>query len=141
MHPLIAYEWMFGVTECLHILGFAVAVGSIALVDLRLLGLGLRETTAASVHEQMRRWTLGGLLLAVASGLVILSTDASRYLAHPVMQFKLAALGLATLLNYTWHTRVVRASQPPAAHCLLAALPSLLLWASIVFAGIFYAFF
>jgi hypothetical protein len=42
-------EWAFPMAECIHIGGFAVGVGSIALVDFRLLNLGLRKETAARI--------------------------------------------------------------------------------------------
>ena len=139
MHPLIAYEWLFGVTECLHIIGFAIVVGSTAIVDVQLLGLRFPGTTPAAVHREMAPWTLGGILLAVFSGIVILSTDASRYLAHPIMQAKLVVMAAAILLNYSWRNRVAREGSPTSA-ARFVAIPSLVLWVSVVFGGVFYAF-
>ena len=42
-NPLNTNEWAFPVCEVLHILGFAVAIGTIAMVDLRLLGIGMKR--------------------------------------------------------------------------------------------------
>ena len=41
-------EWAFPLAECVHIGGFAIGVGSIALVDFRLLNLGLRQETTGA---------------------------------------------------------------------------------------------
>lgn len=139
MHPLIAHEWLFGVTECLHIAGFAVAVGATAVVDLQLAGILFPKATPAAVLREMGPWIAGGILLAVASGIVILSTDLSRYLAHPTMQFKLALLSVAVLFNYTRHNRVARRGSPGRS-ARLVAMSSLVLWSSVIFAGLFYAF-
>ena len=40
-------EWAFPVVESLHFIGFALLIGTIAIVDLRLLGIGMRRQTAA----------------------------------------------------------------------------------------------
>jgi hypothetical protein len=139
-HPLIASEWLYGLTECLHIVGFAIAVGSIALVDLHLAGLGFPGTTPAMVLAQTASWTRRGLVLTSVAGGTILTTDGARYLAHPTMRLKLLAFGLAVLFNYTWHRRAVakpgRGLRGPGA----AAAVSLLLWIVVVFGGLFYAF-
>jgi hypothetical protein len=139
MHPLIAHEWLYGLTECLHITGFAIAVGATAIVDLQLAGILVPKATPAAVLREMAPWTAGGILLAVASGIVILSTDLGRYLAHPTMQFKLVLLSVAVLFNYTWHSRVAGRTSPGRA-ARLVAISSLLLWSSVIFAGLFYAF-
>jgi hypothetical protein len=139
-HPLIAYEWLFGLTECLHIVGFAIAVGSIALVDLHLAGLGFPGSTPAMVLAQTASWTRRGVVLASISGVTILTTDVARYLAHPTMRLKLLVFVLAVLFNDTWHRRAVihpgRGLRGPRA----AAAASLLLWIVVVFGGLFYAF-
>jgi hypothetical protein len=51
-------EWAFPLAECVHIGGFAIGVGSIALVDFRLLNLGLRDATPAQVLRSTEPWTL-----------------------------------------------------------------------------------
>ena len=139
MHPLIRYEWLYGLTECLHIIGFAVAVGSMAIVDLHLVGWGFPDTPAAESLRATAPWTKAGLILATVSGLIILSTDAGRYLAHPTMLAKLAVFALAVVFNYSWHARVAGDTRPPATAKVVATV-SLLLWTFVVFGGIFYAF-
>ena len=45
-NPLNESALAFPILECFHILGFAITVGTIALVDFRLLGFGmLRQST------------------------------------------------------------------------------------------------
>ena len=50
-------EWAFPLAECVHIGGFAIAVGSIALVDFRMLNLGFRDATAARILRYTELWT------------------------------------------------------------------------------------
>jgi hypothetical protein len=75
----------------------------------------------------------------MTSGLLILSTDPVRYFAHPAMRLKLVLLAAAIVFHFTIHNRVAEASTPRAAGPAVAAI-SLVLWVSIVFGGIFYAF-
>jgi hypothetical protein len=136
---LIVHEWAFGLTEIAHIVSLAVSIGSIALVDLRLLGLGPRDVTPARLVRATAIGTVIGLVTAITSGLIIASTDPTRYFNHPTMQLKLLLVIVGLVFNYTLHNRVAVGTYSPAAGRIVAAL-SLAIWTTAVFSGIFYAF-
>ena len=136
---LNVHEWAYGLTEVAHILSLAVGIGLIVLVDLRLLGVGLSRATPERLARATALGTLVGLIVAVTSGLMILSTDPVRYATHPTMRLKLVLLLAALAFNYTVRARVLRAGRVSMASRSVAAA-SLALWVSIVFSGIFYAF-
>ena len=138
-NPLNTTEWAFPFFECIHIASFAMSVGTIALVDLRLLGLGMRHQTAAQLVKDMMLWTLAGLLIVITSGLVIFTSDPLRYYYNPSFRLKIICLLIAIIYNYTIH-RKVALSKPAMFVAQLVAAISLLLWVTIVFAGLFYAF-
>ena len=138
-NPLNQIEWMFGFLECVHILSFAVAIGTIGLVDLRLLGSGPKGATAAQLHRDTLFWTIGGLAFAITSGLLLFSTDPERYAANPAFRFKAVCLCLALIYNYTVHRKVAVSKASPTASALAGAV-SLLLWIPVIFGGLFYAF-
>jgi hypothetical protein len=133
------HEWAYGLTEVAHILSLAVGIGLIALVDLRLLGMGLSGSSPARLARATTLVSLVGLIIAVTSGLMILSTDPIRYIAHPTMRLKLVLVPIALAFNYTIRARIVRGGYLPAVGRSVAVV-SLMLWVSIVFSGIFYAF-
>ena len=54
-NPLNSSEWSFPILECFHIVGFAVAIGTVAIVDFRLLGLGLRRQTPRQLTKDTAR--------------------------------------------------------------------------------------
>ena len=64
-NPLNESALAFPILECFHILGFAMAVGTIALVDFRLLGFGLRQN-AGELAKALAPWTLFGLITGSA---------------------------------------------------------------------------
>jgi hypothetical protein len=138
-NPLNNTEWAFPLTECFHIGAMALSIGTIVLVDLRLMGLGLRRQTAAQVLASTDPWTLCGLVVAIASGLTIFSSDPRAYVRNSVFLFKMAALLAAIVYNYTLHRGVARGAASGFVRAVVAC-GSVLLWCSLVFAGIFTAF-
>jgi hypothetical protein len=138
-NPLNGNDWSFPLFEIIHIASFAMSVGTIALVDLRLLGLGMRHRTPAQLVKDTELWTQWGILLALTSGIVLVTTDPASYLRNPAFRFKMACFLAAIVYNYTVH-RMVAASEHSAVAGRLAGAVSIVLWLSVVFAGIFYAF-
>lgn len=138
-NPLNTTEWAFPVCEVLHIIGFATLVGTIAIVDLRLLGLGMKKATPAELWRDTAPWTLAGLALALISGPLIFSSDPVKYLFNEAFRFKMTCLVLAILYNYTIQRKVALANASGMG-AALTALVSLALWVSVVFGGLFIGF-
>jgi hypothetical protein len=138
-NPLNSNEWAFPLTECFHIGAFALSIGTIAVVDVRMLGLGLLKSTPAQLLKDTGLWTLAGLIIVITSGLAIFSSDPVHYYYNDPFRFKVTALLAAIIYNYTIH-RKVALSNASGGVSVAVAVCSLLLWLSIVYAGIFIAF-
>ena len=137
-NPLNNNEWAFPLTECFHITSFALSIGTIMLVDLRLMGLALKKATPAQLVKDTGIWTIVGLIIVIFSGLLIFSSDPIRYTYNAGFQWKMIALVVAILYNYTIHRRVAMAGAP-GAQKLVGAL-SVLLWVLVPFGGIWISF-
>ena len=133
-------EWAFALAECVHIGGFAVGVGSIALVDFRMLNLGLRHETAGGILRYTQPWTLFALVFVLFSGMVLFLSQADIYLHNLVFPIKIYVLVAALIYNFTVHRKVATMENPPPLLSKLVAAVSLLLWVSVVFGGIFTGF-
>lgn len=138
-NPINNIEWLFPLLECIHISMFAVSVGTIAIVDLRLLGVGLRSQTPAQLTKDTTLWTLMGLFIVITSGLLIFTSDPLRYYYNPTFRFKVECLLVAIIFNYTIHRKVALSNPSPGVGALVGGI-SLLLWVAVVFAGLLYAF-
>jgi uncharacterized protein DUF6644 len=138
-NPLNSNEWAFPVAECFHIVAFALSIGTIALVDLHLLGAGMRHQTARQLTKDTSPWTLAGFVIVIFSGLLIFSSDPVRYYYNDAFRFKIAALVVGIVYNYTIHRRAVLADASPAVGALAGGF-SLLLWVSVVFSGLWIGF-
>jgi hypothetical protein len=129
-------EWGFAVAECFHIVFFGVAIGTIMIVDLRLLGLAFPKTTPAKLLHDTWVYTLIGLVVTVLAGMGLFLTDPRMYYFSPWFRFKAVALLLAILYNYTVHFKVASSSPSKGMGVVVGAI-SVLLWISVVTGGLF----
>jgi hypothetical protein len=133
-------EWAFPLAECLHIGGFAIGIGSIALVDFRMLNLGLRHETAARILKYTEPWTVIALAFVVFSGAALFLSQTGIYLINQIFPLKMYVLLAALIFNFTIHRKVAKMDNPPPVLSRFVAVISLLLWVSVVFGGIFTGF-
>jgi len=138
-NPLNNNEWSFPLFECIHIATFAMAIGTIAIVDFRLLGIAMRRQNPVELMKSTSLWTLIGLIVSITTGLVIFTTDPVAYYYNPSFRYKCIALVVAIVYNYTIHRKTVLSEAGPVVRGLVGGV-SLLLWISIVFSAIFYSF-
>jgi hypothetical protein len=137
-NPLNSSELSFPILECFHIVGFAFSVGTIALVDFRLLGWGMRREKPSQIVRDTAYWTLGGLVVMVMSGLMLFSSDPDMYYLNWAFNLKMFFLVLAIIFNYTIHRKTAMSDAPTGGK--LVACISLCLWAAVIFGGIFIGF-
>jgi hypothetical protein len=136
-NPLNESSLTFPILECCHIVGFVCGVGTIALVNFRLLGVGLTQKSAAQLWSDTMPWTLGGLSLVIFSGLLLFATNPDVYYLNYAFLLKMFFLVLAVLFYYR---TVHKAAGAPAGKSRLVACISLGLWALVLFGGIFIGF-
>src|SRR5688572_27527778 len=84
--PLAAYigeSWWFPFLESIHVLTATFVVGSILMVDLRLLGLAAHRHPVGRIIREVVPWTLGACAISVLAGLGLFVTRASHYAGNP----------------------------------------------------------
>jgi hypothetical protein len=138
-YPLNNNEWSFPVVECVHIIGFAFSIGTVAIVDLRMLGLGMLRQTSSQLVKDTAPWTLWGLVVMLISGPLIFFSDPNMYLHNQSFRFKITALLLAILFNYTIHRKAALSDASGVWGKLVGGV-SMALWLSVVAGGLFIAF-
>ena len=133
-------EW-FPLVKGVHLAGIGLLVGTIAVVDLRLLGL-LRQRSVRSLARRLLPWTAGSFLLIVPSGLSMFVGYASDLIASPVFVLKMCLLLCAGVNAAVFHAGVFRSAAswdvgvaPPTA-ARAAGAASLALWASVITCGL-----
>jgi len=129
--------WDFAVIEMFHLLGLALLGGAMLIVDLRLLGIGLRRLPAAQVARQLLPVLLVGLGTMLVSGALMVTAYPLKYYFNPWFRWKMLFLAFAVVVYFLLHRRIVRSheSLPTPAVSKLAALLSLTLWLCVGLAG------
>jgi hypothetical protein len=132
---------IYALTSAAHIMGLGLLFGSIVAVDLRLAGFG-RALTGEAVAT-LRRITVTGLALAVATGVLLASTKPFEYAANPYMLAKLAMLALAianALAFELWQRSRGLPAAIEAGAARLFGLASMALWIAVIILGRMIAF-
>jgi len=123
--------------QSVHLVGLTVLLAAIVVLNLRLAGVSMIDSSLASLERQLRPWALAGVTVSIASGLVIFIGTPAKYLASNPFRFKMAVLCLAVLLQFVVLRRFF-ASDPGnrsrAINVIVAGL-FLTLWFSIGWAG------
>ncbi len=125
------------VIQAFHLFGITLLLGSMVILNFRMLGIGLGKIRLAVVAKQVWSWGTAGLLLAIASGFLVFVVDPARYAANYSFVTKMSLLLVAILFQYTFYRKVVRAESAAAAPRRLVVVPilSLLLWFGVGWAG------
>jgi hypothetical protein len=130
---------IFPALEVFHILGFALLIGSVALVDFRMLGIGLTRYQPAELSKTMFPWLHLGLAFILFSGPLMYATDPDMYYLNWSFIIKMIALAAALAFHYTVHRKTVKKWSPEHSGQAVAVV-SLTLRAAVVFGGICIAF-
>lgn len=138
-NPLNSSELVFPILECFHIVGFAISIGTIAIVDFSLLGVLATRESPGQLARDTWLWTLSGLVLMLFSGLLLFSSDPDTYYLNGAFLIKMVFFVSAVVFHYTIHRRALESKSPPDNGKAIAGV-SLVLWAGVIFGGIFIGF-
>jgi hypothetical protein len=138
---------VFPVIETVHVLAIALLAGTVAIVDLRLLGLILKRERVSQVAGQILPLTWVGFAVMAGSGVLLFLAEAAKSYYNPAFRFKMILLVIAGLNPLIFHRTVYRnvsqwdetAAVPWRAR--LTAYLSLTLWSGIIVAGRAIAYF
>jgi hypothetical protein len=133
------YTWP--AIEAIHVLSLALSVGTILLVDLRLIGAAMRDEPVTDVIEQTQPWTLAGFILAFVSGAFLFWSEAARLYPSYSFRVKLVCIALlgvnALLFHSTIYKSVDKWNRSPATpmRARMAGWFGLIFWAVVIFCG------
>jgi hypothetical protein len=133
-------EWLFAAAKLVHLSGVALLFCSIAVLDLRLLGVK-RAVPVRRLAARVLPWTAASFLLIVPSGLAMFAADAAAVIANPVFAAKICLILAAGANAGVFHAGAYRGAvqwdvqvMPPVA-ARAAGAASLALWISVIACG------
>lgn len=128
--------WLFPAIEAVHLLGLAMLGGALLIVDLRLLGAGLKQTPVAEVARAARPWLVAGIAVMILTGVPLFLSEAVKCYYNDAFWVKISTLPIAIAFTFTLRARATRESVRSTARrqALVGAL-SIALWFTVAAAG------
>lgn len=122
--------WMYASVSVIHYLTMFWFIGSIAVVDLRVMGVAAKKRNLAELAAQVFPWAWTGMVLAIVSGFFMFAADAGDWAPDPVFHVKLLMITLsvvATIIVQRGSPKWSQLSEIPTSAKIIA-LVCLLLW-------------
>ena len=133
--------YMYPLVESTHVLALCLFVGTLVIVDLRLLGVVFRRVPVSEVNARTLPWTVTGFVVMVVTGLLLFYAIPVRTYQSIWFRAKVVLLVVAGINAWLLHRRVSRdraswdrAAVPPKAARVSAAV-SLSVWAGVIVMG------
>ena len=135
--------WLFPVIESVHLLGLAMLGGAVLILDMRLLGLGLRGHPLAQLARDAQPWLVGSLAVMVVTGIPLFLSESIRCYYSPPFWWKMQFLAVAIVFTFTVRHKVARADETRVGRFWgkLVGLVSLALWLGVGFSGRWISFY
>jgi hypothetical protein len=133
--------WSFPLIEATHTLGIILMVGTILVLDLRLIGFALRKEHVSDIAQQVLPWTWTGFALMFISGSLLVWAETVKCYKSTFFRIKLVLLLLAALNALIFHFTIYRdvsawdQSETPPPRAKLAGVLSITFWIAVIVAG------
>lgn len=132
--------YAYPLIEGLHLIGLTFSVGLILFVDLRLLGVFLRNVPVTDVLRPLRPWLLTGFALTFSTGILLFTSDAAKFINLWIFPLKILFIALAGINALWFESRWGAKAESWQIFALpkqvkIAAFTSITLWSAVVVAG------
>ena len=128
--------WLFPVIEATHLLGLCVLGGAVLIVDLRMLGVGLRNQAIPQIAQDARPWFVGALVVMLLTGWALFTSEAIKCYYNTSFWVKITTLPIAIVLTLLIRDRIARrAAMGTNATTRLVGFLSITLWFVVAAAG------
>jgi hypothetical protein len=130
-------SYAFPLVEMAHLLALAILGGAVLIIDLRLLGLGLKSLSAEHLAQELTPYLIGSLTASAVSGLLLLSGEPLKCYFNLAFRLKMLFLALAVLFYFAVQKRIFQFEREGRRGFLQksSAIISLLLWLAVGLAG------
>ncbi|MEZ5352623.1 MAG: DUF6644 family protein [Bryobacteraceae bacterium] len=132
---------LYPVIETTHVLTLCLFLGMIAMLDLRLLGIGLRGVPVSEVAGRLLPWALSGFVIMAISGALLFYSGPVRASNNIFFKVKMAMILLTGVNALSFHFTIYRRvadwdrDPTPPLRARAAGFFSLVLWCGVVICG------
>lgn len=134
---IVDSNWLFPVIESVHLLGLALLGGAVLIVDMRLVGLGLRGREVKEIAREARPFMNFALVVMIATGVPLFLSEPIKCYYSPAFWVKMWTLAVALIYTYTIRTKTTRMEfvHNTARRQVLVGALSIALWFTVAAAG------
>jgi len=133
--------YLFPLIESSHVIGLTMVFGTIAILDLRLLGIASTRRPFTRMASDILKWTWAAFAVTAATGLLMFMTNAAVYYHNFFFRSKMAMIALAGINILVFEVTAARSvhrwdndAAAPLAGRTVAAV-SLFIWITVIFLG------
>jgi hypothetical protein len=133
--------WALTAVMVVHVFAVSMLIGTIAIVDLRLLGLWAGRRPFAELSRRVLPFTWVAFMIALIAGLTLFTTRATEYVVNAIFWIKMALIVLAGINMMIFEFITVRGvahwnlSPRPPTPARLAGGISILCWIAVIACG------
>jgi amino acid transporter len=129
--------WMYITASVIHYLTMFWFIGSIVVVDLRVMGVAARKRNVADLADQLFPWAWTGLALALVSGFLMFATQAGDWAPDPIFHVKLGMIAISIVFTIIVQRGIPKWSQAAkiSTPVKIIALVSIALWILTILSG------
>ena len=126
--------WMYSSISVTHYVAMFWCIGSIAVIDLRVMGVAARNRNVKELAQELFPWAWIGFTLAMISGFLMFATDAGDWAPSPHFHIKLTLIALSVAFAITVQRFAPKWSEAPEipTAAKIIALVSLFLWIATI---------
>jgi hypothetical protein len=140
-------SFLFPTIETAHVIALTLVVGSIGMMDLRLIGLAGKKHAVTRLASDVLPWTWVAFVAALITGSLLFTSAATTYWTNPFFRIKLVLLALAGLNMAIFHLITWKTvhewdeDAPTPRGAKIAGLLSLTFWVGVVVCGRWIGFY
>src|SRR5262245_6272947 len=135
--------WLFPAIEGVHIVALALLFGAILVLNLRLMGVLMRDRSLPQLSPELETWTRSSLIVILVSGAMLFASEAVKTFYSSPFRIKMVLLIAAIAFHYTISRRLMRKEESELSPLQgkVAGTVAIALWMGVGFAGRAIGFF
>ena len=129
--------WAFPVIETIHILALTMMFGAIVIIDLRMLGMGMKKQPVSVLAKNLEPYMNWGLAIMLTTGFMLFTSEAMKSFINEGFKFKMEVLLPAIIFQFTLFRWITHKDEDKRPRLLgwVSALLSLVLWFGVGVGG------
>lgn len=128
--------YIFPVVEVVHLFGLTLLLGTMTITDLRMLGIGMRRQSVATVATQMAPWSIWGAAVTIVTGILLFLSEVMKCYENAAFPWKMWFLLAGILLYFFVQRRITAPGARVGSGTLkVVAVLSLVCWYGVALAG------